>query len=64
MALYLSAFPGRLVARTLVWGMGAKTMDRDDDEAARDLPDNRLFDLLGIVRILTLGACASAVWLL
>ena len=39
-------------------------MDRDDDEVARDLPDNRLFDLLGIVSILALVACALAVWLL
>ena len=64
MALYLSALPGRLVARTLVWGMGAKTMDSDDDEAARDLPDDRHLDLLGIVSILALVASALAVWLL
>ena len=55
--------PDRLIARTVVWGWG-KIMDRDDDEVARDLPDNRLFDLLGIVPILALVVCASAVWLL
>jgi hypothetical protein len=42
--------------------MGVTVMD--DKEAARDLPDSLLFDLLGIFPLLTPAAWASAVWLL
>ena len=39
-------------------------MDPHHDEVARDLPENLIFDLLGIVPLLALAACASALWLL
>ena len=42
-------------------------MDQDDEarleEGARDLPDNIWFDLLNVVPLLMLLACAVGIWL-
>ena len=48
------------------WGMGV-AMDQDDEvrleEEARDLPDSIWFDLLNVVPLMTLVACALGTWL-